>query len=474
MNLLRSTPIYFFGNIIEKGLAFLLIPLYTHYLSTTDYGILTILQSIIAILVVFFGLSLNGAASRFHIDGNAMFRKYHYGNIFMYVTLFSLLGSVIFYILGYKVLTYFNIPIFPYILLIIFIAYLNNIYSLYQLKLQMEQRAVEFVINNIVKVIITTSLIILLVIFFHKKANGVLEGTLIGLLILYIYIIYKLFHGEVKFNINKKIFNKNFKYSIYLIPHNIAGLLNSFLDRFFITGLISISQAGVYALGSQISIILSIFAVSLNRALTPVILKAFKQKNYSYLISLSNITISFIIIIALFLSLFSSEIIDIVSPSNYSEAKYIIPILTTYYIFQMYYFIVVGVLFYVQKATKYVAVGTLTSLGLNFIFNYFFIKLWGIEGAAFATLLSMIIVTYIVIFIANKFIKIEFEHFKIHCLIIIEFFIGSLSNIINIYFLSKVILFLIFILIILYLEKDNPLLFKIKEQFYEKFYKKFN
>jgi len=468
MHLLKSTSIYFLGNIFEKGLAFMLIPFYTHYLSTTDYGILTVLQSIIATLVVLFSLSLNGAASRFHIDGNSLFRKYHYGNIFLYITFFSLIGGVLFYIFGNTILNYFNIPVFPYILLIVLIAYLNNIYSLYQLKLQMEQRAIEFVINNIIKVFISIGFIILLVVFFHKKADGVLEGTLIGFFMLSIYIVYKLFKGEVKFNINKKIFNKNFKYSIYLLPHNLGGLLNSFLDKFFITGLISISQAGVYSLGSQISIIISIFAVSLNRALTPSILNAFKNKNYTYLISLSNITISFIIVIALFLSLFSSEIINMISPLSYNKAKYIIPILTTYYVFQMYYFIVVGVLFYVEKATRYVAVATLTSLGLNFIFNYFFIQLWGIEGAAFATLLSMIIVNYIVIFIANKFIRIKFEHFKIHFLIIVSFIFGNLSNIVNIDFIIKLILFLIFILLILYLERDNSMLLSIKEKIYEK------
>ena len=465
MRLFKTTSIYFIGIIIEKGLAFMLIPLYTHYLSTTDYGILTIIQSIIAILIILFSLSFNGSASRYHIYGNSIFRRYHYGNIFSYVTIFSLIGASLFYIFGDYILNFFKIPFYPYAPLAIAISYLSIIYSIYQLKLQMEQKALAYVFNNIAKFIISTSLIIYLIVVAHKSVDGVLFGMLLGFLLLVIYFIATLKRDEIRFNLNRKLFKKYYKYSIYLVPHNLAGVLNSFLDRFFITGMMNLSQAGIFALGGQIAGVLSIFSSAINSAITPIVLNAYKSKDYNFLINLANISILFILLMAVFLSIFSLDIIHLVSPKSYAQASFVLSILGFYFVVQMYYFMTSSVLFYVEKATKYVAVATLLSLGLNFIFNYFFIKLWGIKGASFATLLSMIIVNYIVIFIANRFIKIEFEHIKIHLFVILGFIVSYMSNIFNFGGFIKCFIFIFFTSLIIYSEWKNPLIKSLRGKF---------
>lgn len=472
MNLLKSTSIYFIGNIINKGIMFLLLPLYTHYLSTKDYGILNIIQSIISILLIFFSMSLNGAARRFHFEGNNLFRKYHYGNIFSYITLFSIIGSIIFYFLGKYILNFIGVPLYPYIVLIIFLTYFNEIFILYQLKLQMEKKPLEFIVNDILRILIFIGFIFLtFFVFLNKNAAGVLEAQLFSFAVLSFYVFNNIFlKKNVILNLNKKIFFHNFKYSIYLIPHNLAGILNSVIDKFFIAKLISISETGIYGLGSQISLVTAIFTVSLNKTLVPVTLKAFKEKNYNYLINLTDITISFITIISLFISLFSNEIITYFFTPEYKKAIYIIPILNTFYLFQMYYFMVVGILFYDKKATKFLPLITITSLFLNIIFNFFFIKNWGMIGAAIATLFSFMIITYLVIFVGKKFIIIKFHHFKIHLLIILEFIVGNLSNHISTTILLKLIIFIFLVLFVILLEINNPLFISLKRKLNEKFF----
>jgi len=465
---LISTSIYFLGTILEKGLAFLLIPLYTHYLSTKDYGILTIIQSLIAINTIIFSLSLNGAASRFHFDGNKLYRQFHYGNIFLSVTIFSVIGSLLLFLVKDKLfLLIGNVPIYPYIYFVIVISYTTVIFSLYQLMLQMEHKAIRFVTNNIIKFLLTTLLTVYFILILNKKADGVLLASAIVYIFFTIYIFIQIRKQRIKLNLNKKLLKKNLSYSIYLVPHNLASILNTFLDRFFITNMINISNAGVYALAGQISGVLGIFSIAINRAATPSILKAYKDRNYQYLINLANISIIFIALMTLFVSLFSYEIINLISPQSYHKASNIIPILGFYYVVQMYYFMTVGVLFYKKEATKYVAVATLLSLSLNFIFNYFFIKWWGIQGAAVATLLSIVIVNYIVIFIANRYIVVGFEHKKIHFIIISGFLIANINSLFLLGILLKLVIFFGYMFAILFLERNNPLLDKIKRKISE-------
>jgi len=463
MKTLKTTIIYLLSNIIEKGMAFLLIPLYTHYLLPKDYGVLSILQSLIAILMILFTLSLNGAASRFHFDGKELYRKFHYGNIFLSITIISFIVSIILYLFKDNIFFILgNIPIYPYFYLIIIIAYGNSIFNVYQLKLQMEQRALEYGINSIIKFLISSGIAILLLIIFHKKADGILEGMAISLPLFCLYIFFKLRENKIKFNMNKNIFKKNIRYSIYLIPHNLASLLMGFLDKFFIINMIGLSEAGVYTLGNQISAILGIFAVSINTAMVAPTLKAFKEQDYKYLIDLANISIIVISLIAVFLSLFSDNIITLISTKSYYTAHVVIPILSFYFVIQMYYYRVVGVLFYDTKATKFVPIATGLSLILNFAFNYFFIKFWGILGAAIATLVSMIVVNYIVIFIANRYIKVGFHHLKIHFIILYTFLVSNINFIIHINIFFKILLFIVSCFILLYIERKNTLLIELK------------
>jgi len=473
MKVLKSSIIYIISTLIEKGMAFLLIPFYTAYLTTKDYGILSMLQSLISIFVVFFTLSLNGAASRFHFEGNEFYRKLHYGNIFLSITLITIFFTIILFFFKNIIFHFLgNIPIKPYFYLVIIIAYGNSIFSLYQLKLQIEQKAILYAFNNILKFLVAVITIIILVLFFHKKADGVLEGYAISFIIFIFIIIYRLKKEKIKFNLNKKLFKRNIKYSIYLIPHNIASILMSFLDRFFITNMISLSYTGIYTLGFQISSILGIITSAINTATVSPVLKAYKEKNYLYLSELTNISVLIISIIAMFLSLFSKDIIYLMSTSSYLISYKVVPFLTFYFVFQMYYFMTSSVLFYDTKATKFVPVATGLTLLFNFIFNYLFIKMFGFLGASIATLLSMIIVNYIVIFIANRYIKVGFEHKKIHFIIFFSFFMANINLLINLNIIFKCIIFIFTLLSLIYIERNNSLLIDVKRILYEKINKK--
>lgn len=467
MKALKSSLIYFSGTILEKGLAFLLIPLYTHYLSTTEYGILNMIQSVIAIFTIVFSLSLSGAASRFHFDGRERYRQIHYGNLFSYLTLFSVVGTLFLWLFKSEIFSLIgNIPVYPYIYFVIIISYGSAIFSLYQLMLQMEHQAVEYTKNNLAKFILTTLLSIYFVIYTIKKVDGILLATSMVLIYFLFYIFYSIQKKKIKLNFNKKLIKKNLSYTIYLVPHNLAGVLNNVLDRFYISYMINLSNVGVYALAGQLSSVLGLFSTAINRALTPSILKAYKYKNYRYLKELANIVIIFITILALVLSLFSYDILAFIVPQSYNDANLVISLLSFYAVVQMYYYMTCGVLFYDKRATKYVAMATMLALALNFVLNYFFIQLWGLQGAAGATLISIIIVNYIVIFIADRYIKVGFEHLKIHFFIVIGFLIAHLCY--NVLWTIKISIVFIVLSVFLFMERRSLLIRSLRGYIYEK------
>lgn len=59
---------YLFGNLFNKAIAFITIPIFTRLMSTSDYGIVNTYMSWVTILSVIVGLSLGNSIRNAHVD----------------------------------------------------------------------------------------------------------------------------------------------------------------------------------------------------------------------------------------------------------------------------------------------------------------------------------------------------------------------------------------------------------------------
>ncbi len=60
----RHSLVYGLGSVAVKGLGFLMIPFYTHYLNPADYGILEILDLTISVFGMFLNMGITAALLR--------------------------------------------------------------------------------------------------------------------------------------------------------------------------------------------------------------------------------------------------------------------------------------------------------------------------------------------------------------------------------------------------------------------------
>lgn len=68
------------------------------------------------------------------------------------------------------------------------------------------------------------------------------------------------------------------KYSLPLVPHQVAGWTMSMVDRFIIASSLGVAQAGVYSLSFQIAQATNIVSNSFNQALVPVLFRQLADK----------------------------------------------------------------------------------------------------------------------------------------------------------------------------------------------------
>ena len=88
--LLSNTMIFAMGNILIKLISFILMPLYTSYLTSAQYNTSELLNSTIEIVIPIATLCIIDALYRFSIDDNA-----DYSTMFANAIFITLIGDII-------------------------------------------------------------------------------------------------------------------------------------------------------------------------------------------------------------------------------------------------------------------------------------------------------------------------------------------------------------------------------------------
>ena len=91
--ILQNSAIYTVIMVLQKGISFFLMPLYTAFLSPADYGVIGVVTSVSSLMAVFITLGLEAAAARFYYQNNKdeVKSKLVYGNVALVILANSLL-----------------------------------------------------------------------------------------------------------------------------------------------------------------------------------------------------------------------------------------------------------------------------------------------------------------------------------------------------------------------------------------------
>lgn len=172
------------------------------------------------------------------------------------------------------------------------------------------------------------------------------------------------------------------------------------IDRLLVNGLRSPADAGLYNLGQQYGGLLNQLAIGVNSAFTPWFYEKVNdgEKSLGIIAKVSEVVVFITTLIAVVMTLFSKEVLDLMTSSPaYNEVWKIIPFITSAYVFQCVYFFFIQTLF--LDNTKVVFTVTIVTVLVNVVLNILLIPVWGFYGCAmacFATYFSKSVMAVIV------------------------------------------------------------------------------
>lgn len=414
-SLVKSTSIYTVGNIIPKLVGFVLLPIYTRYLTPSDYGVVNSMEVMSGLLLVLFTLALDRGIYRLYHDYKDEAAKETFVGTIS-ISLFvvsSLLVVLMFLFKDYVQLIFKSIEFYPYFSITIITAYLGVFSLVPRALLQIKNMPYQYVGLSVLQLLIGSGLALWFIVERQEGALGMLKSILYTNFIVtpvYLYILSK----NMRLKFDKTILVDSLKFSLPMAPSILSAWVLNLSDRIFIERFFSTDDVGIYSLGYKIAGLVLIFVSAFQAAYTPYFYRIANEENQDYArekLSSCNTNYILALMVIIFLpAFFSDEIVALIASARYQKAASIIPLISLSYFFVGLNSLV-NLQVYQVKKTKAVMLMIISSALFNIMLNFILIPWLGIYGAAYS-----IIITQMLYFVINYLYSMKCYHIAYHWL----------------------------------------------------------
>jgi len=414
LHLARNSIAYLVAYFVPAFLGVLLLPLYTRFLSTDEYGITAVAESIAVFLLAFYQLGLLAAYMRFYFDYRddpAELRR-HISTIAIFVMVYGLVLSTLLTLLGSPLERLMpGVPFSPYIQMAVWSSYFNLIFLLGLNLYRTEQKSNRYLVFSAAHVAFTQLLTIFLVVVLKEGAKGYIAAILISNALFSLLSLWLLrrYLGPV-FDPHK--LKAGLRYGLPLVPHILGVWMFHTADRLMLTSLAGPSEAGLYAVGYRVGQGVNLIASAINFAWGPFFYSQMKDRGDAAkgeavrFITYWVMAMCFTFVIAI---IFSRELVTLLAAPEYRDCYRVVPLIALGFLFQGFYFAVVNPLFWLRK-TPLIAAGTLTSGILNVVLNLVLIPHMQMMGAAVASAISNLYCFLFIAFFSLKLFPVPYEY----------------------------------------------------------------
>lgn len=433
-NIARHSLIYGVADILSKSIGFLLIPLYTHYLTPADYGTLELLDLTSYIIGMLSAMGITNSVMRFYYEFSEQDKRDQVISVAL-ITIGAV--SLMFFAISVFFSKHisslvFSSPDYFRMFQIIFASLVFNLSNQIPLTvLRIEQKSFLFITFSLIRTTLTLSLNILFLVYFEMGVMGILLSGLIVAAGMGVYLlIYQL--RRIKISYSFSLLKPMLKYGIPLAWSTFGMFIVNFADRFFLQRLTTMEELGLYSLAYRFGFLPSVIVMGpFLLVWAPKRFELVKEPNAKTIYSVIFTYLAFILLYTgLGISVLIKDIITIIADPQFQEAyKYVSIILIGYILNGAVVYVQFGI--HLVKKTKYLAYATLMTAGINMIANFLLIPVLHAWGAALATLISYLFLLVYTHIISQNFYHVPYEYGRITKMSLVAlalFVIGSLIN----------------------------------------------
>jgi O-antigen/teichoic acid export membrane protein len=411
-DIFKHSIIYGLGNISTKVVGFLMIPIYTRYLTTKEYGIIELIDLTASIVIQILTMGFTASVIRFYYKYNDTHQKAQLIStalifniissaitIIILITFVERLSLLVFGTIQYaRYLTIGLLTIFFEICLITPFAYIRAI-----------KASTYFTIITIIRLIIGVSLNIYFLVFLKKGVIGILySGLITGIISAILMVSITFYKVGIHFVVDK--LRQMLSYGIPLVPDGWAMFILNFADRYFLRYFSTLNIIGIYSLGYKFGVILQILITqSFQQIWSAAMFTIVQNRDAKQIFARIATYFGFVMIFSgLFISIFIKDILKIMATPPFFNAYKIVPLIIISYLFMSYrYIFQLG--FYLEKKTKWIPVISWITTFVYLLLNWVMIPKYNMMGAAAAKVISFSLLAVLPLLIAKRYYHVNYE-----------------------------------------------------------------
>lgn len=385
--------IYLAGNILQRCVSFVMLPIYTRCLTPADYGTIELLSMILDVVGIILGLRIGQAIFRFYTAYETKKDRSEIITTAIYMVLFlNLIGVSLLYLLSdYLTMAVFNDVAQKSNLILFSITLLmQGFIEIPMTYIRAKQRPWLFVSFSVFKLFLSLSLNILYVVWLNLHVSGVIysaiTSSLIMAMILSIFIVRDC---GIRFSIQKA--KKLVSFSFPLMLTSLITFFITFGDRFFLKKYIGLDEVGVYSLAYKFGFMLvfligSPFSATWDSEKFRIAKKENARDMFRDIFIYYSTLVTFVCI---GVSLFVKDLLHIMAAPPFWGAAQIVPVVLAAYMVNIWgYYSNLGI--FLKYKTIETTYGNLLAAIVITICYYSLIPKYGAMGAAWSTVIAFV------------------------------------------------------------------------------------
>ncbi len=406
----RHSLVYAVGTLLGKSISFIMLPVYTRYLTPADYGVIALIEMTLDVICILAGAQLVMGVFRFYHKTEVQAERDS-------VVSTALLGVAMGHVLVGSFAFMAAEPISRIVLgdvqhagLVRIAAVAMAFASLSIVPLsfiRLQDRSGLFVTATVLKLFMSLSLNILFVVYFGMGVRGVFLSTLISNAVVGIGLTAWTFY-RVGFSFSAESTRDLLRFGAPLIAVNFATFFVTFGGRFFLQKSADETAVGLYSLGYQFGFLLSVAHSPFDLVWDPKRFEVAKRPDRDALLARGFVYKNLVMFpVAAGIGLFVDDVLGIMATPAFFGAAAIVPIILAAYVFQGWGSQDIGIL--IRERTRLMWLIHWIAAAVAFVCFVVLIPRYYAIGAAIAALVVFAIRWLMIYLVSQRLWPVRYE-----------------------------------------------------------------
>lgn len=393
--------VYMTSDLLAKGIPFLLLPIYTLFLTPEQFGNIAIYNVIVEILIIVAVLGGNSylRVEFFKVSNSTKLFGSLLSN-FIYTLPIAFLLVIVF--IQFELDPAYHPPFWLYASL--FIAFSQSVILLAIAQFQCQGKVLYVAAMNLTFAIITAAVtIIFLSNNYGEEARyiGYISASIL-VMVLGAILYSKQHQGLPK--LNSEYSKPALKFGFGILPHALSWWARTGMDRMILAKYISVTQVGLYATAAQLSLVVIVFSNAVNQAFTPKIMKMLTNKQYSETVALCFKVILGYLFICILIAVSAPLIFSWFINVKFAAAETLLPLMCAVAFFQAVVTLFSNFMYFFKRV-KLLSTITFLSSVLHVTLALYVVIPYGVEGVIYSSIATYFLSAVLIIFISISSIK---------------------------------------------------------------------